>query len=452
MLERETTSSPAGGPAETRGEPERADALFAIRGSVLLDRGRLWRDVRSLARELPEGAYVVNLCEDRYLFSITFLAALCRRQVSLLPPSDRPEALRELLREYPESYAASEREPPLACPWFRVSPPAVAGAASAIEFEAEQTAVIAFTSGSTGRPKPCPKTWGTLRTAARLALRGLELEHARLVMVSTTPPQHMYGLETSVLWPLFSSLAVYAGRPFFPEDIRRAMRNMPLPCLLATTPTHLWALARTEGEWNNLLGLLSSTANLPETLARRLEAATGVGVREIYGSTETLSFALRRTAHDSLWRPYPGASLSQDGEGSIRLAAPHFEEPVRLEDLFRIEPDGRFEALGRPGDRVKIGGKRGSLADLNRRLTAIEGIADGLFFTVEDERGECRLAAAVVSSLDRREILAALREVIDEVFLPRRIHYLNEIPRTASGKVSQEALRELLPASKRPDH
>lgn len=451
MSKQEDAPLQAGGSAKSQ-DLRNTDDLFAIRGGATLDRGRLWLDVRNLARELPPRPYVLNLCEDRYLFCITFLAALCRGQVSLLPPSDQAGVLRDILDEFPEGYVASDRErPPLARPRFQVRPPHVAGTAPAMDFEAGQTAVIAFTSGSTGRPKACLKTWGTLKTAAQLALRGLALENARLTVISTTPPQHMYGLETSVLWPLFSPLVLHAGRPFFPEDIRRTVGNAPLPCLLATTPTHLRALVRTEGEWKNLCGVISSTANLAETLARRAEQTTNVSLREIYGSTETLSFAMRQTANEGLWQPYPEVILSQDGEGAVRLTAPHLDEPAHLEDLFQVEPDGRFAVLGRSGDLVKIGGKRSSLAELNRRLTDIEGIADGLFFTVEDERGECRLAAVVVSALSRGEILAALRPVMDPVFLPRRIHYLEEIPRTAVGKVAKEMLEKLLSSLDRPN-
>jgi acyl-coenzyme A synthetase/AMP-(fatty) acid ligase len=421
------------------------DALFAIRHGAPLSRGRLWSDVRNLAERLPDRAYLLNLCEDRYLFCITLLAALCRGQVCLLPPSGQAGVLHGILHDFPDCYLASDREqnqPP--CPWFPVSPPAMAGAAAAMDFDAGQTAVIAFTSGSTGRPKACPHTFGTFRTSARMAVRGLGLETARLLLVSTTPPQHMYGLETSIFWPLFSPLVLHAGRPFFPEDIRRTVRGAPLPCLLASTPTHLWSLVRTEGAWENLRGVICSTANLSETLARQVENATGAVLHEIYGSTETLSFATRQTAREPLWRLYPEASLSRDGEGSIGLAAPHLKEPARLEDLLRIGPDGRFAVLGRAGDMVKIGGKRGSLADLNRRLAEIDGIVDGLFLTLEDERGECRLAAVVVSALSKRDILAALRPSLDEVFLPKRIHFVAKIPRNEVGKVVKAELERLL--------
>lgn len=414
-------------------------APFALRHGVLLSRGRLWSDARALAEGLPDRPYLLNLCEDRYLFCVTLLAALCRGQICLLPPSGRAGVLREVLGEFPDCYQAGEREPaePV-CPWFAIAQPKPAGSAAAVDFPADQTALIAFTSGSTGRPKACRHRLGTFRVSARQALASLNLEKARLLLVSTTPQQHMYGLETSIFWPLFSSLVLHAGRPFFPEDIRATLRGAPLPCLLATTPTHLSALARSGGEWPNLEGILCSTASLAEDLARQAEAATGAVVREILGSTETLSFATRRTTGETLWRPYREAGLRPEGREAAWLSSPHLESPVLLEDRFRIEPDGRFQLLGRSGDMIKIGGKRGSLADLNRRLATIEGVDDGLFYTYRNSRGECRTGAVVVSRLHKDDILAALRSYVDEVFLPRRVHYVERIPRNLLGKVLGE--------------
>jgi acyl-coenzyme A synthetase/AMP-(fatty) acid ligase len=392
---------------------------------------------------------VFNLGDDRYLFCLVLLAAMARRQICLLPPSGQPGILEDILRDYPQAYLASEREPePARYRWFAVRQPSP-GVAPERHFDPGQTALVAFTSGSTGRPKPCVQTWRTFLISAHMAVRSLDLGQQRLLVVCTTPPQHMYGLETSIFWPLFSPLVMYAGRPFFPEDIRRLVRSAPLPCLLVSTPTHLRALAMTGSEWSNLAGILCSTASLSETLARQTENVTGTALREIYGSTETLSFASRATAREALWRPYLGASLIQtELPDHAQLVSPHLDGPAPLQDVFRIEADGRFAVLGRSGDMVKIGGKRASLAELNRRLTDIEGVDDGLFFVLEEGRDECRMAALAVSRLDNQAILRGLSPYLDEVFLPRRIHLVAEIPRNEVGKVVKEEVERLLASLK----
>ncbi len=422
------------------------DAPFALRNGKLISRGRLWSDVRALARQLPDDrAYVINLCEDRYLFCLTLLAAMARRQICLLPPCGLEGIIKDILRDYPNAYVASERTPPsLCCDWFEVAKPDTLETSGPVHFDDAQIALVAFTSGSTGYPQACPHTFGTFRRSAKMALSSLGMAQSNRLVVSTTPPQHMYGLETSVFWPLFSGLAMYAGRPFFPEDIHRVVKSAPLPCLLASTPTHLRSLSDTSSHWGNLEHILSSTAQLSVGLARKTEAAFVCRLQEIYGSTETLSFASRFTACETLWRPYLGAVLAQDSQGQSLLTSPHLNHALVLQDSLRLESDGGFEILGRSSDMVKIGGKRASLAELNRRLTDIEGVADGLFFAREDGDGECRMVAVVVGNLDKPSIRQQLKLYLDEVFLPRAIYFVEAIPRNKVGKIVKKEWEALM--------
>ena len=420
-----------------------ADTPFARHRGSWVSRRQLWAQAAALAETLPDRPQVVNLCQDRYLFALTLVAAGLRGQVCLLPPSAQTGVLDELLSDYPEAYPVSDADDSLSHPRFAVAVPVIETPAALPEFDLGKTAVIAFTSGSTGYPKACPHTWGTFQTSARMALNSLRLPRGPLMVVSTTPPQHMYGLETSVFWPLFSQLVLCPARPFFPEDMRRLIQTAPLPCLLASTPTHLRSLAASGGDWRNLAGIVSSTDRLDEDLARQIEQVTGVPVQEIYGSSETLSFASRETTREVLWRPYVGARLLPREGGEIALVSPHLPEGLILQDSLQVDPDGRFMVLGRHSDLIKIGGKRISLAELNRRLLAIEGVEDGLFQVLQGP-STARLRAVVVSRLSKPALLQSLRPFMDEVFLPRRIYFLERIPRNEVGKVIRSELESLL--------
>ncbi|WP_246598858.1 AMP-binding protein [Methylogaea oryzae] len=405
----------------------------------------MWSDVRELARRLPERPSMFNLCENRYLFCVSLLAAAWRGQACLLPPSSQAAVLREIADDYPGAYVAAEREAQAAgLPWFEVAATQSGAAAPEPDYDWRHPAVIAFTSGSGGRPKPCVHSLGTFRTSALMALSSLGLGQQPRLLLSTTPPQHMYGLETSVFWPLFSRLVLHDGKPFFPEDIRRIAANAPWPALLASTPTHLRALVKAPGSWDEIAGVISATDALPEQLAGQIKTALGRSPHEIYGSTETLSFANREPLRDSLWRPYAGARLIPDAAGQTRLESPHLPDPVWLQDDLRIEPDGRFNLLGRQQDMVKIGGKRASLAELNRRLKDIDGVEDGFCYLQETETGEGRLAAVVVGTADKQSVRQGLRPYVDEVFLPRRVHFAESLPRNAVGKLTKAELERFL--------
>ena len=425
--------------------PQVNETPFALYEGKLITRGNLWADLREMARRLPDRSYVFNLCENRYLFCLVLLAAASRGQVCLLPPSSQMAVISEIFDDYPGSYVASERTPNLpGLEWFTVDAPMSEDIALEPRFDWNRTAVIAFTSGSTGKPKPCPHNLASFRISANMAVSSLGFGQQQLLMVSTTPPQHMYGLETSVFWPLFSSLILYDGHPFFPEDIRRVVETAPSPVVLATTPTHLRSLTKTSGSWANLVGVLSATEALSEQLARETDSVLGQSPKEIYGSTETLSFASREILRESLWQPYASSLLIQEGTGSTYLESPHLQAPVLLQDTFRVEADGRFAVLGRDIDMVKIGGKRASLAELNQRLRDIAGVEDGFCFVQQGGISDGRLAVVVVSQIDRQGILEGLQPYVDSVFLPRKIYFVDSIPRNEAGKLPKAEMEKLL--------
>lgn len=418
-----------------------SEETFALHRGRVVSRGNLWADVWQLAEQLPDQPYLFNLCENRYLFAVCLLAAAARGQTCLLPPSSQVAVIEEIHREYPGAYWAGEQAPPAtSLPFFQVAAPASSIARAAPDFNWQRNAVIAFTSGSTGRPKPCAHSLETFKLSAEMAVASLGLAGKPWLMLSTTPPQHMYGLETSVFWPLFSRLILHDGRPFFAEDIRHEVATAPWPSLLASTPTHLRSLLAAVGDWSRLAGIISATDHLSAKLAGDIEVVLGQSPREIYGSTETLSFASRETLREQRWQPYVACRVLQDQAGQTHLESPHLPLPILLQDDIDLAADGCFTVMGRHSDMVKIGGKRASLSELNRRLLDIDGVDDGFCFVQDGGR----LAAVVVSRLAKQEIRAGLQPFLDEVFLPRKIHFVASIPRNATGKLARDEIDRLL--------
>jgi acyl-coenzyme A synthetase/AMP-(fatty) acid ligase len=259
-----------------------------------------------------------------------------------------------------------------------------------------------------------------------------------VTLVSTVPPQHMYGLETSLFWVLFSDLTIHNSRPFYPEDIRLTLQSLPKPVLIST-PTHLKSCVHTQSSWADMTLILSSTAPLAMELAEQIEQRFHAPLREVYGSTETLSFATRRAHISPLWQPYQGVALYRKEE-QFFVQGGHLTQAVALDDNFEITASGLFRNLGRATDLIKIGGKRASLTELNRILTQLPEVNDGVFFKVKNGR----LAALVVSPLSKNEIIAELKPAIDAVFLPRMIYQVAKLPRNDTGKIIKAELEYLI--------
>ncbi|WP_257387158.1 AMP-binding protein [Tahibacter caeni] len=406
--------------------------------------------VVAVAAELPRAPAAVNLCEDRYHFLVAFAAVALAGQTNLLPPSRARQAVDEVMGAHPGCYAISDREldasPPQLWRLPRLDPIDAAPALPAPSLPGERIVAIGYTSGSTGSPKPNPKTWrsfcaSTARNAELLA----EQAAAGANVVATVPPQHMYGMETSVLLPLLADVAVDTGKPLLPADIAAALAALPAPRLLVTTPVHLRALVQSAIALPELAGILCATAPLCRELAATAETRFATRVTEVFGSTETCVIAHRRSALEDAWRHYPGVALRPQPDGTL-VAADWFDAPVILQDIVELLPERGFRLCGRNSDLLEIAGKRASLADLNRRLLSITGVVDGVIFQRDGEQpGVQRLAALVVApELGEAAILDALRGAMDPAFLPRPLKKVDHLPRNETGKLPRAALLQAL--------
>ena len=387
----------------------------------------------ALAARLPRRPYVVNLCEDRYAFAVAFAAALIARQTTLLPPSRAPQAVEDSCAGR-DAYRLTDEEV--------LQPGRAAPAGSSFSFHENHVAAIVFTSGSTGRPVAQAKTWGSLVAGAR-AFAGLFSIRAPACVLGTIPPQHMFGLESTVMLPWQNGLAIHSGRPLLPADLGAAIAESVAPCWLMTSPLHLRACVSARQALPGLAGVVSSTMPLERELAREAEALWQAPVHEIYGSSEAGMIAARRPAADAVWQLCPGVEmLERDGARWVRGG--HILEPQRIAD--ELEPCGerRFLLHGRTASLVKIAGKRTTLEALNAALSRIEGVRDGVFYQRE---GAARLGALVVApGRSARAVRAALRRYIDPAFLPRPLHLVDSLPRSESGKLGRQALLDFVAA------
>jgi len=409
--------------------------------------------VQRVAAQLPEGPAAVNLCEDRYAFLVAFCSIALRGQANLLPPSRAPQAVDEVMAAHPGCHAVGDRPLHPAPQRFHVLPPLPVHEAVSAELvwpamPALQTVAVGYTSGSTGTPRSNAKSWRSLHASTAGNLRMLhQVVGERFSVVATVPPQHIYGVEMSILLPLLGDVQVYSGRPFFPADIAVALETMPEPRVLVTTPVHLRALVASGVTLPPLAAMLSATAPMPSELAVRAEQTFHAPLLEVFGSTETCAFASRRVTTDSRWLLYHGVHLHPQPDGT-QIEAPQLDAPTVLADIVALHDEGRsFELCGRHADLLEIAGKRASLGDLTRRLLNIPGVDDGVVFQLDDADaiGVRRIAALVVApGLDEHAILDALRAAIDPVFLPRPLRLVERLPRNETGKLPRAALLDLL--------
>ncbi|MGB9130401.1 MAG: AMP-binding protein [Thiobacillus sp.] len=429
----------------------RPDAVMAWRGSTPVSVRQFLLEVEHVAGQLPPGRHVLNLCGDRYHFTVALAACIVSDRISLLPSTHTPEMVRQMQRIAPDVFCIADQGAGVDLPTFCYpeSMPLPATHPAIPEIDCAQVVAQVFTSGSTGLPVPHVKRWGSLvRNAQAEAERlGIGADHA---ILGTVPPQHMYGLESTVLMPLQSGAALHAGRPFYPADICAALTSLPRPRMLVTTPYHLRALLTEQATLPAADQLLSATAPLSQELAREAESRFGAPLHEIYGCTETGQLASRRTTAGAEWHTLADVRLRRDGQ-TLWAEGGHIDSPTGLSDVIELTGDGQvsttFLLHGRHADLVNIAGKRTSLAYLNHQLNAIPGVQDGVFLLPREDSPDRigRLTALVVApGLTPAALTQALRERIDPVFLPRPLLFVDALPRNATGKLPGQITQDLL--------
>jgi acyl-coenzyme A synthetase/AMP-(fatty) acid ligase len=411
--------------------------------------GEFLSDVADLADSLPDCPSILNLLSSRYDFLVGFAAAIVRRQVTLLPQSRAPQTLRRIAGESADCCVLTDRDESiegLACLTLPLRRRQRFRSLPVPRIPLHQQVAVAFTSGSTGQPMPHRKTWGALVSVARATGSRFGLKDGgRRAVVATVPHQHMFGLEASVMLPIQHGLAMHAGRPLFPDDVRTALEEVASRAVLVTTPLHLRACVMANLKLPPMEMIVSATSPLARELARETEMRFDAPVNEIFGFAEAGSVASRRTVATDEWHLLDGVTLTGE-DPSWSVEAEYLSQPVRFPDRIAVTGPERFLVLGRREDQVNIAGHRASLTDLTQKLLAIDGVQDGAFLLPDSGQAPLtRLIAVVVApGKTREEIQRTLRWSIDPVFLPRPLLLVPRLPRNETGKLPREALRRLL--------
>lgn len=412
----------------------------------------------TLAQQLPQHEFVINLCENRLAFMLSFCAVLLRGQTNLLP-QNRGLATQEYLhRRYKNVYvlhdgvevATGISELDLRTVQF------AKGSAEKIpEISLSHLAAIAFTSGSTGEPQPNIKTWHTfVRSSEINASYMLPSTQQTLFELATVPGQHMWGLETSILIPMMNNVCISDSKPLMPQDVQRALQRINAPRVMVSTPVHLRALVLSGLDFPTVERILCATAPLTEQLAIETETVFQGELHEVFGCSEVGSMAIRRTAQTQVWQLFEGLNMNKNAvEECHEIRAEHLPAAVTLQDQIEQMDTRQFRLLGRGNDMLEIAGKRGSLQEMNKILLSAPDVMDGvIFFPTDDfpstEKHKTQRLAAIVAfqksetdkEQQKKQLLHYFRQRLDPVFIPRPLYVVDALPREENGKLPRSKL------------
>ncbi len=181
------------------------ESIIAWRADGPVTLRRFLAEVSQLAALFPAGSHLLNMCGDRYRFSVGLAAAIVAGKVSLLPSTHTTEVVRQIKVFAPDVFCLTDSAlctvdlPQLRYPVMDGSQP---DAFAIPQIDGRQRIAVVFTSGSTGTPQPHPKTWGALVSSVQAEALRLGLLHdAPCTIVGTVPQSPLYAPEPGLLMP-----------------------------------------------------------------------------------------------------------------------------------------------------------------------------------------------------------------------------------------------------------
>jgi len=344
--------------------------------------------------------------------------------------------------------------------------------------------LLVYTSGTTGMPKGAVHTQTALLANARASAWAHDFVPGDKVL-STLPLFHVGGLCIQTLPALLAGVEVVLHPRFDPAAWLGEMAQSR-PTLSLLVPATMRALFE-HPRWADtplacLRGIMTGSSTVPVAYLDTLHAR-GVPVGQVYGTTETgpVSIVLRlpeamARVGASGW-PQPeaqvklldaqGQEVGPGATGEVCLRASNLmrgywsaqgQTGLGLQDgwfhsgdLGQRAEDGCITIVGRSKDMVISGGENIYPAEIENQLVTLPGVAECAVVGMADARwGEVPVAALVRSTdaagqaLSAQAVLAHLQPRIARFKLPRRVVFMDKLPKSALGKVQKPALQALL--------
>lgn len=341
--------------------------------------------------------------------------------------------------------------------------------------------LLVYTSGTTGEPKGAVLTQSALQWNCVNSIHAHDLRRDDHVLMAL-PLFHVGGLNIMLVPALYVGARVTLHRRFdagaLLADIeaRRPTLTLLVPATISALLAHpRWPRA----DLTSLRMVNTGSSVLPVSLLTPW-IERGVPAGQVYGSTETCPIAIYLRAEDAA-RKVGSAGLAamhceirltaSDGSevprgevGEIRVRGPnlmrcYFGRPeataaalqdgwYHTGDLARQDDEGFYWVVGRSKDMIVSGGENIYPAELESVLADCAGVAESTVVGVPDERwGEVPVAVIVRrpdAALDAGAVLALFEGRLARFKFPKRIVFVESLPRTALGKVRKdEVVREL---------
>ena len=351
---------------------------------------------------------------------------------------------------------------------------------------ADETAFWLYSSGSTGMPKGVMHVHSSLKgTADTYARQVLSIQEDDIVF-SAAKLFFAYGLGNAMTFPMAvgATAVLFPGRPT-PDSVGEVLATHQ-PTIFCGVPT-LYAAMLAAAAGGSIPGTgrlrqcVSAGEALPPDIGDRWKAVTGVDILDGVGSTEMLHIFLSNAPgsveYGTSGVAVPGYEVQlvdEEGNGvgddevgemlvrgetsasgywnqRAKSRATFMGEWTRTGDKYTRRPDGRYIYCGRTDDMFKVSGIWVSPFEVESALINHHAVLEAAVVPQNDAEGLAKPKAFVVlnAGVDRsnpdalfEELKEHVKSEIGQWKYPRWINFVDDLPKTATGKIQRFQLRE----------
>jgi fatty-acyl-CoA synthase len=336
-----------------------------------------------------------------------------------------------------------------------------------VEVADDDGLLLIYTSGTTGKPK------GALLTHANCFWTNLSLDLATPmdaddVVLQVLPQFHCGGWNVQPLLAWWKGAKVVLERGFEAGRVLELVERKRVTTIMGVPAVYLFLAQHprfAEADLSSLQRAVVGGAPMPEALLETW-AARGITVVQGYGLTEAAPNVLCLPPEDAARRvgfagkPYPFVDVALSDEGELLVRGPnvfpgYWRNPeatraaftddgmLRTGDIAERDDEGFYRIKGRLKDMYISGGENVYPAEVEAVLHEHERVADAAVVGVPDERwGEVGAAYVVAEGVSEGELVEWCSARLAGFKVPRSVHFVDEIPRNAMGKVQKQELRQ----------
>ena len=338
--------------------------------------------------------------------------------------------------------------------------------AASVPRRAADLASIIYTSGTTGRSKGAMLSHGNLAANAA-ALHDIWGFTPDDVLLHALPIFHVHGLFVA-LHCAFLSGAPMVWLPKF--DDAQVLAGLAKSTVMMGVPTFYTRLLANPGftreRAQHMRLFICGSAPLLESTFAEFEERTGQRILERYGMSEAVIITSNPLNGEriagSVGYPLPGVELRIGGgeaTGVIEIRGPsvfsaYWRMPEKTAEEFtadgyfltgdvgRRDPDGRVWISGRAKDLIISGGYNVYPKEVELVLDELAGVTESAVVGVPHPDFGEGVVAVVIGAGDEAAMIAECRAQLAAFKAPKRIVFVDELPRNAMGKVQKNLLRE----------